>query len=31
MAENMGDFEIKLVMINLLKNYHFWWVGSSVC
>jgi len=23
MTENMGDFEIQLVMIDLLKNYDF--------
>ena len=31
MAENKGDFEIKLVMIDPLKNYDFWWVNTSVC
>ena len=24
MVENIGDFEIKLVMISPLKNYDFW-------
>jgi len=24
MAENRGDFDIQLVMIGSLKNYHFW-------
>jgi len=31
MAENRDDFGIKLVMINPLKNYYFWWIDRSVC
>jgi len=31
MAENRGEFEIKLVMIGPLKNYVIWWVDMSVC
>ena len=31
MAENRGDVEIKLAMIDILKNYNFWWVDSSMC
>jgi len=31
MTENIGDFEIKLVMIGLIKNYDFWWVDRLVC
>jgi len=30
-AENRGEFEIKLVMIHALKNYDLWLVDGSMC
>jgi len=30
-SKNSAIFEIKLVMIDPLKNYDFWWVDRSLC
>jgi len=30
-SENRAYFEIKLIMIDPLQNYDFWWVDRSLC